>query len=420
MFIERWLTLQVYTDYRMNDENVKDYEKYERAINTIHKRFRTYGYKRIKTSTFEQYDLYSKVKSSLDQNEMIKVIDRSGQVLVLRPDVTIPITRKLAEDLSELPNEIRYFYVQTIFRHVDGHREGIESTQAGVEYFCESSPEADAEVIALACHTLKDLGFNDINIEIGHAGFFKQLIEEINLTPQQLTQLKKAIQSKNVVDIESFLSNVAIEKDLREAISMIPFLYGNPKEVSEKARELVQSTKLHETLDYLMKIYNILTMYGLEDYVVLDLGLINHMDYYSDVIFQGFVGKFGQPVLMGGRYDQLGNEFGANLPAIGFACEVESLVEASESENLSRRIPIDVIITYDEASLSDSIQIATELRARDYSTLSSSKEMTSGEQSIYQITIENGEKTFHCHDKQKKFSEMTELLALITDSKGRM
>ena len=44
----------------------------------------------------------------------------------------------------------------------------------------------------------------------------------------------------------------------------------------------------------------------------MDLGLINHMGYYSDVIFQGFVGKFGKPVLMGGRYNQLGNEFGAS------------------------------------------------------------------------------------------------------------
>ena len=79
----------------MNDQNVKDYEKYERTIKTINKRFKTYGYKRIKTPMFEQYDLYSKVKSSINQNEMIKVIDQTGEVSVLRPDVTIPITNNL-------------------------------------------------------------------------------------------------------------------------------------------------------------------------------------------------------------------------------------------------------------------------------------------------------------------------------------
>ena len=114
---------------------MKDYEKYERTIKTINKRFSTYGYKRIKTSTFEQYDLYSKVKSSINQNEMIKVIDQNGQVLVLRPDVTIPITRQLAEEFTELPNELRYFYVQDVFRQAENREDGIESTQAGVEYF---------------------------------------------------------------------------------------------------------------------------------------------------------------------------------------------------------------------------------------------------------------------------------------------
>lgn len=409
----------MYTDYRINDENVKDYEKYEEAINTIHKRFRTYGYKRIKTSTFEQYDLYSKVKSSLDQNEMIKVINRTGEVLVLRPDVTIPITRKLAEDLTELSNEIRYFYVQDVFRHVDDRREGIESTQAGVEYFCESSPEADAEVIALAVHTLKDLNFKNIKIEIGHAGFFKQLIEELNLTAAQLTQLKKAIQSKNVVDIESFLSTLSIKQEIREAIVMIPFLYGNPKEVSEKARDLVESPKLHKTLDYLMDLYTILAMYGIEDYVVLDLGLINHMDYYSGVIFQGFVGKYGKPVLMGGRYDGLGNEFGANLPAIGFACEVESLLEASESDEFSPQTPIDVIIKYDQENLNEAIQISNELRASNYSVLSSSLGTnTTNNESKYDISIANGTKTFNHNEKQSTFTNMAELLVLMNDSKG--
>ena len=91
----------MYTDYKMNDKNVKEYEKHERIIKTINKRFITYGYKQIKTSTFEQYDLYSKVKSSINQNEMIKVIDHTGQVLVLRPDVTIPITRTISRGLSQ-------------------------------------------------------------------------------------------------------------------------------------------------------------------------------------------------------------------------------------------------------------------------------------------------------------------------------
>lgn len=409
------------TDYKMNEEKMTDYQKYEQTIRTLHKRFRTYGYKRIKTSTFEQYDLYSKVRSSLDQNEMIKVIDRSGQVLVLRPDVTIPITRQLAEEFTVLSKELRYFYVQDIFRQSTDPEEGIESTQAGVEYYCESSPEADAEVIALACHALKDLGFIDIKIEIGHAAFFKQLIEGIDLTPTQLTQLKKAIQSKNVVDIESLLTPLSIDQEISEAIKMIPFLYGNPADVSKKARTLVNSSKLNGTLDYLMKVNEILTIYGLENNIALDLGLINHMDYYSDIIFQGYVGKFGKPVLMGGRYDDLGNEFGANLPAIGFACEVESLVQASENDNLSQQKSLDVKISYDTQDLSTSIIIANELRERNYLVQSAPSSNKNAQQlkSVFQIHLRDGEKVFQYNENQTPFSDITELLTLITETKGR-
>lgn len=404
-----------------NTKDIKDYEKYERTIKTIQKRFKTYGYQRVKTSTFEQYDLYSKVTSSINQNEMIKVIARSGEVLVLRPDGTIPITKQVAENVTTLESEIRYFYVQDVFRQSLISEESVESTQAGVEYFSESSPEADTEVIALACHTLKDLGFNDIKIEVGHAGFFQELVQEINFTTSELEQLKGLIKAKNIVEIEPFLKSFEIDKDLKEAIRKIPLLYGNPIDVIERARSIARTPKMKETLDYLLTVYEILKLYGLETNIVVDLGLINHMGYYSGVIFQGFVENYGKPVLMGGRYDQLGNEFGATLPAIGFACEVESLIQASTSNVAMTKTPIDIKIIYAKDQLAASIVLANELRERNYSVLSyvSTKERASIQASIYEITL-NEEKIFSYRDAGYQFTTIQELLTLLNGSKGVM
>ncbi|MFD1928401.1 ATP phosphoribosyltransferase regulatory subunit [Sporosarcina siberiensis] len=404
------------TNYRMNDENVKAFEKHDRIIKTINKRFLTYGYKRIKTSTFEQYDLYSKVNGAINQNEMIKVIDYTGQVLVLRPDVTIPITRKLAEDFSELPNELRYFYVQDVFRQSFDKIKGIESTQAGVEYFCKSSPEADAEVIALACDTLKDLGFIDIKIEIGHAGFFKELVEQIHLTDNQLNQLKNRIQAKSVVDIESFLSGLNIDEKLKDAISMIPFLYGNSIEVSERAKKISFTEKMNEKLDYLLKVYELLIAYGLEDNIVMDLGLINHMGYYSDLMFQGFVEKYGKPVLMGGRYDELGNEFDATLPAIGFACEVDSLVEASENQIRKPSVLEDVEVYYESTCFGRALTLVKDLRERNYSVLS--YPMDKKQLCSVWIQVTNEQFVFHNNGIETSFTHITELLKLLSDFEG--
>jgi len=394
---------------------LSDSEKFERTIKTINKRFTTYGYKRIKTSAFEQYDLYSKVKSSINQNEMIKVIDHTGQVLVLRPDVTIPITRELVQNFPDLSSELRYFYVQEVFRQPFDKNDSIERTQAGIEYFCDSSPEADAEVIALACHLMKDLGFNDIKIELGHAGFFNELVQNLPLTSLQIDQLKSLIQAKNVVEIGPFLQNLNISDEVRKVIERIPFLYGNPVDVSERTTGIALTEKMQDTLDYLMDVYSILKMYGLEQYIVMDLGLINHMGYYSGVIFQGYVERFGKPVLMGGRYDELGNEFGARLPAIGFASEIESLVKATDSREVTSRFPIDVKITYADSQLEQAVAIANELRERNYSVLSFSehKEQADPRQSVYSIRLEKESNSFLYKDKVTPFTDLKALLELL-------
>jgi len=401
---------EVYPD-RMLSEN----ERFEKIIKTINKRFTTYGYKRLKTSAFEQYDLYTKVNSSINQNEMIKVIDHTGQVLVLRPDVTIPITKELVQNFPGITSELRYFYVQEVFRQPFDKNESIERTQAGIEYFCESSSEADAEVIALACHLMKDLGFNDIKIELGHAGFFNEIIQSLPLSIPQINQLKLLIQAKNVVEIGPFLKKMEIDDDVREIIERIPFLYGNPKDVSERTRGIGLTDKMQETLDYLMDVYSILEMYGLEQYIVMDLGLINHMGYYTGVIFQGYVEKFGKPVLMGGRYDELGNEFGASLPAIGFACEIESLVKATDSREAISPFPIDIKIIYEDNKLEQAIAIANELRERKYSVLSFSeqKELADLRQSEYSICLGQGLNSLLYKDKTTTFSDMNELLELL-------
>lgn len=296
-------------NFKLPYEREQDNQKQEQLIRTMSHRFMTYGYTRIKTPAFETYDLYSKVNSAINLKEMIKVVDQTGEVLVLRPDVTIPITRQLAGEYTELPQELRFFYVEDVFRQSKGNHNRLERTQAGIEYFGNPSREADAEVIALAIHTLKDLGFKDIKIEMGDAGFFKELAQEINLDRNQFSQLKHLVQSKNAVDIERFLAGISADQNVKDIVGKIPFLYGSPKSIRQKMSDVTLTKKIEKKINHLLEIVDVLTMYGLEEHIALDLGLINHMDYYSDVIFQGYVENIGEPVVMGGRYNQLGNAF---------------------------------------------------------------------------------------------------------------
>lgn len=391
--------------------NLTEDEKFEQVIGMLSRRFSTHGFHRVRTPAFERYDLYSKVTSSVNRKEMVKVIDQDGEVLVLRPDVTIPITQELSHYESKLTSERRFYYIQEVFRQSFDTNEKVERTQAGIEYFCESSPEADAETIYLAVRTMKDLQFEDIKIEIGHTDFFNEMIRELPLNEKQIGQLKEIIQAKNVVDLVPFLAEIDADQDIKQAIAEIPTLYGSPDQVLKRTRLIPINPAMQETLSYIRELCGLLKLYGVAEHLVIDFGLINRMDYYSGIIFQGYVGRSGKPVLMGGRYDQLGCEFGAHLPAIGFACEIESLVKASDDLEHLMPYPIDVKIIYDDDRLLPAIKMAEQLRELNYRVLSipKRKEYANRDEAKYVCRLEAEGNTMHVGQNESRFSSLEEL-----------
>src|SRR5699024_3993922 len=108
--------------------------------------------------------------------------------------------------------------------------------------------------------------------------------------------------------------------------------------------------------------------YCMDNSVVFDLGLINRMNYYSDIIFQGFMENVSRPVLMGGRYDKLDEQFGASIPAIGFAYDIEGLLDATKSKQvISLKQPI--IINYTKETEKSALHLANELRHDHYEVI---------------------------------------------------
>ena len=142
-----------------------------------------------------------------------------------------------------------------------------------------------------------------------------------------------------------------------------------------------------QTLQNIEEIYEILVSYGVENDVVVDLSLINHMDYYSDLIFQGFVEKVGKPILMGGRYDTLANQFDASIPAIGFAYDIDLLLAGIEKEYLPKRRLLDVIVLYEKAVERKSYELATFLREKNYSIITKATDEIANEIAMFIVTV---------------------------------
>lgn len=371
--------------------NVEQIHFRQQLINKFKQRFSTYGYHEIYTPTFEAYDLYANMNGTVNQHEMIKTIDNTGEVLVLRPDITIPITKLISNSNQELREDLRYFYIQNVFRQTQEAKDYRENTQAGVEYFGNTTPEADAEIIALAIHLMKDMELEHFKIELGHAAFFQQLVNDMNLSKDDFLSLQQSIQAKNITDIEEILTNITVSDDLKEIITSLPFLYGDPEHVMERAKLLPLTQALRDTLQNIRQIYDVLYSYGVAQHIVLDLSLINHMDYYSDMIFQGYIEKIGKPILMGGRYNTLANQFDATIPAIGFAFDIDLLLDALNQSAIVEKNPLDVVLLYDKKSESAALTLANQLRLEEFHVVTYTNKAAKQQipNAIYEINITN-------------------------------
>lgn len=397
------------------NKDVIDYQIREQLISKLKKRFSTYSYHQVRTSAFEEYDMYSSIKKTVNKDEMIKVIDSSGKVLVLRPDGTIPITRMTAVNSEVNENEERLFYVLDVFRQSNEDNIEKESTQAGVELFGNKKPDSDAEVIMLAVHTLKDIGFNSFKIEIGHAGFFKELIEQANLTVQELQQLQELIQSKNIAEMEPFLKRLEISHALQEALYTIPLLYGNPNQVLEQTKSIIRNEKMQEIYQNLLEVMKVLEDYQIAEHITLNLGLINNMYYYTDIIFQGFVENIGKPVLMGGRYDHLSEQFGKKMPAIGFAYEIDFLLTAMKQHQLTEQAgqPKPLHISYEANARREALKASLALRNYGFPVITKCNDQKQAD-----VLFTNTKKSLHLNGHEQEFSTTKELIDILSLKTG--
>lgn len=349
----------------VEDINVIQYEKKELVQTKIKEVFKSYGYQQILTPTFEYYDLFSEIDSAIDTDDMYKLIDSGGKILVLRPDVTIPIARMAATKYDSIDENLKFMYFTSVFRSSDFRAgEKREFIQAGIEFLGNTEPDADAEVIATAIQSLVKLGFKNIHIDIGQTDYFKGMMNELNISAEDKSIVLNLIEDKNIADLGNKLDALNIDSNYKKLLFEMPYLYGNLEEIAYKAKEKACNDTMKKAVDNLLEIYNILKIYGYENYVFADLGLINHLEYYSGMIFKGYIGNFGMPVLSGGRYDNLFKSFGKELAATGFGMNIDEISEAINQCNLMSdyKVQKDYLILYDAGQRQWAIQRSIQLR----------------------------------------------------------
>jgi ATP phosphoribosyltransferase regulatory subunit len=302
--------------------------------------FRRWGYREIVTPTFEYADVLATGTDAVVQANMFQLVDReTGRMLALRADITPQIARVVATRLRDEPKPLRLAYLTSVFRYeeprVSHYREFY---QAGVELIGLPKPEAEVEIIAMAIEGLRALGLGRFQLDLGHPDFFRGLLEEVKTDAEHQEALRDALARKDVSTLERVVGEIAPPAHVGDALCALPSLFGHAA-VLEQAAAHARNERSARALANLSEVYRLLTIYGLADAVLLDLGGVRGFDYYSGTYFEAYVAGFGASVAGGGRYDHMLGRFGYECPAVGFAFDVGRVLAVMDAQGVEVELP---------------------------------------------------------------------------------
>lgn len=312
-------------------EGTKDYlfeeVKQRRLVEaTLNELLTSQGFFEVQTPTLEFLDVFDVKGHSIPIEYMYKLTDNKGRLMVMRPDTTMPIARLMATRLKGTYLPIRLFYNQAIYSsmHKNGSM-GDEITQIGIELIGNTSLKSDIEVITTATNAMEKLEQKSFRLEIGHIGIFNTLVQSLKIDDFQKEEIRLLIESKNYPALNDLLDCFGNSYEVN-VLKQLPKLFGD-ESVFDKAYELITDEKTAPILEYLKNLYQ--NLKKINKNVTVDLGLVNRTDYYTGVVFKGYIEGYGEEVLSGGRYDDLLSKFddNRNIGAIGFAINIDAVTQ---------------------------------------------------------------------------------------------
>jgi ATP phosphoribosyltransferase regulatory subunit len=249
-----------------------------------------------------------------------RLADDHGSALMLRSDLTVPIARVASTRYADVEPPLRFCSFAHVYRQVKPHRGQMrEFLQAGCELIGAPAPEGTVEVLRVLCAALDATGLRDYRIGLGDAALYPQLCDEYRVAP----------------DVRARLVDALLARDFVALAQAADGLDGRLVEVPQRRGGLEILDDLGAPGGRLRAVYEALG--DVSDRVILDLGLIRDLDYYTGAVFEVYDPAEGTPLGGGGRYDDLLGRFGRGLPAVGFAVGLDAVHGALAGEERGER-----------------------------------------------------------------------------------
>lgn len=292
--------------------------------------------------------------------QTFKLTDQlSGRMMGVRADMTPQVARIDAHMIkSEAPT--RLCYCGTVLHTLPETSGGTRSPlQLGAELYGHQGLASDIEIITLMSTTLQTSGIPKVTIDIGHTGIFQALAGKANLSEEVQTELLTMLQRKSVSDLQGILTTIECSSDIKQALLNLVNMRG-PQEVLQKARKQlsVGGSELIDSINYLEELNQTLSNKLNDTDLHFDLADSHGYHYQKGIEFTAYCTASNLELARGGRYDNIGENFGRARPATGFSADLRQIINASTHAE-STKNAIFAPLTND-ASLST---IVTELRS---------------------------------------------------------
>ncbi|MBR2834108.1 MAG: ATP phosphoribosyltransferase [Coriobacteriales bacterium] len=302
------------------------------------------GYKPVETPLLEQRDLID--PTDLSAEHTFRLFDRDGSMLMLRPDVTLPIARMVSARMSDVCEPVRLRYTAPVFTEKDALRgEARQFTQLGIELIGDAGVEADAEVLLLMDKALTASGLTHPLIALGSVQPMNALLEASNMPQAWCTQVREACRDNNMVALDELVDSAKDQTGdaLAYALKALVRVQGGPEAIAQ-ARALIEPLGCVEDcgfdgLDYLV------SHVTFESELRIDFSLMGSFGYYSGIVCAAYAPGLGACLGSGGRYDHVFERYGAPRPAAGFALSLDTLQLALDKQSLAQNRPLRVAIS---------------------------------------------------------------------------
>jgi histidyl-tRNA synthetase len=338
------------------------------------------GWKRVSIRNgFEEYDgpifEYLKMYQIKSGNEIVEQLfslqDRGGRELAIRPEITPTLARMVNQRINSLPRPIKWFSVPRLCRAERPQKGRLrEFFQWNVDIIGVDETIADAEVIFCGIDYLREIGLTpkDIVVRISSREMLAAVLKEIGIGESELNALYAILDKRNKLPEDAFLEMLA-EKlpdiDIRRKILELM----NVNSIDEIGRVVELQAVAQESIGKLRRLFELLSIMGVGDYCVFDIGIVRGLAYYTGIVYEIYDrGAELRAIGGGGRYNDLLKHFGGPaIPATGFGmgdCVLGILLE--EKGLLQTQLPIVqpdfFVASVDERYYEKTIGIAAKIR----------------------------------------------------------